>query len=203
MKIRFIGDIHGKLIDYLQIIENCDKSVQVGDFGLGFGTKGAADFIDSMIDQMDGDHKFIRGNHDNPAECKKSKHWISDGDIRNGIMHIGGAWSIDQEWRTAGVDWWHDEELSYTELDTLIGIYDFLRPKIMVTHTFPISAPRDHFGKRIFGEGCRTEHALQRMLEIHRPDVWIGGHWHLSFDGVVEGTRFICLNELEYIDLEI
>lgn len=203
MKTRFIGDIHGKLLDYIQLIDGVENSVQVGDFGIGFGTKGDPEFVDSMIDQISGNHSFIRGNHDNPHKSKESSHWIRDGHFENGVMYVGGAWSIDQQWRTAGVDWWLEEELSYIDLDSLVGIYDFLRPSIMITHTFPINIPRDHFGKRIFGEGCRTELALERMFDIHKPKLWIGGHWHLSADTVVDGTRFICLNELEYIDIDL
>lgn len=203
MKTRFIGDIHGRILDYLPILKDAENSVQVGDFGLGFGPKDEAEFLDSILDSRDGNHRFIRGNHDSPNECKNSSHWIKDGTFENGIMYIGGAWSIDQDWRTAGIDWWPEEELSYLELDSLVGIYDFLRPKVMVTHTFPISIPRDQFGKKIFGTGSRTELAFERMFDMHKPEIWIGGHWHLSFDNVVDGTRFICLNELEYIDLEI
>lgn len=203
MKIRFIGDIHQKLLDYLQVIDGVENSVQVGDFGMGFGTKGAADFVDSLIDEIQGNHRYIRGNHDSPEECKRSSHWIKDGTIENDIMYIGGAWSIDQEWRTEGINWWYDEELSYIDLDALVGIYDFIRPKVMVTHTAPIDIPEKEMGFRILGTGSRTELALQRMLDIHRPKIWVFGHWHRSFDKVIDGTRFICLNELEYIDLEI
>lgn len=203
MKTRFIGDIHGKMLDYIQIIDGVENSIQVGDFGIGFGTKGDPDFVDDLIAEYNGKHSFIRGNHDNPEKCKLSKNWIKDGTIENGVMYIGGAYSIDEHSRTAGVDWWPEEELSYVDLDSLVGLYDFIRPRVMVTHTLPIQIPRDHVGKRIFGTGSRTELAFERMFDIHKPEIWIAGHWHLSFDRVIEGTRFIILNELEYIDLEI
>lgn len=202
-KIRLIGDVHGKTLGYISLLDQVENSIQVGDFGIGFGTKGDPEFIDSMIDQMPGNHRFIRGNHDSPEACKQSTHWIKDGLIENDMMFIGGGWSIDQQYRTAGRDWWPEEELSYVELDTLIGIYDFVRPKIMITHTAPISIPRDHMGFKIFGEGSRTEVALQRMYDMHRPETWIFGHWHEHYDFFVGRTRFICLNELEYIDLEV
>ena len=57
-------------------------------------------------------HKFIRGNHDDPQACREHPYWIKDGLIENDIMYIGGAWSIDREYRTEGVSWWRDEELS-------------------------------------------------------------------------------------------
>lgn len=203
MKTRIIGDIHGKMLPYIALLDDCENSIQVGDFGMGFGTKGEAEFVDSMIDQMPGNHRFIRGNHDDPKEAKQSSHYIKDGTIENDTMFIGGADSIDKDMRIEGISWWRDEELSYQELNGLISLYAFMQPKIMVTHTAPISIPRDHMGFKIYGEGSRTELALQQMYETHKPDIWLFGHWHRRFDLYVGRTRFICLNELEYIDLEI
>lgn len=203
-KIRFIGDIHGKQLSYLNLIDGIERSVQVGDFGVGFGTAGDPSFIDFQLNQMPGDHKFIRGNHDHPQKCKLSSHWIKDGYIdHSGIMYIGGAWSIDHGARTPGLDWWEDEELSIVELDKMIGWYTTVRPKVVVSHTAPLNIPAGPMGFRIWNGGSRTETALQAMLDRHRPEYWIFGHWHKSFDRTLDGTRFICLNELEYIDLEI
>lgn len=39
------------------------------------------------------------------------------------------------------------------------------------------------------------------MLEIHRPKVWVFGHYHIDKDFELNGTRFICLNELSTIDV--
>ena len=49
----------------------------------------------------------------------------------------------------------------------------------------------------------RTRQALQAMWSAHSPELWIFGHWHKSFDHVLRGTRFICLAELEYIDIDL
>ena len=53
------------------------------------------------------------------------------------------------------------------------------------------------------GDSSRTRQALDAMFDIHKPDLWLFGHWHDSQDRNVMGTRFICLNELEYKDIEI
>lgn len=217
MKIRFIGDVHGFWNRYRDIIyrdminKNIENSIQVGDLGMGFTSHSewapdSAKTFDRKFSK--GNHRFIRGNHDNPLEVKRSKKWIEDGliettDLGNKIMYIGGAWSIDYDWRTIGVDWWPDEELSYEELKDLIDVYKSTRPHIMVTHTAPIGIPAGPMGIKIWGNGARTEHALQEMLMFHRPKLWIFGHWHKNFDKVIDNTRFICLNELDYIDLEI
>jgi hypothetical protein len=41
------------------------------------------------------------------------------------------------------------------------------------------------------------------MFSIHKPDLWIFGHWHCDADEVIDGTRFICLNELSYVDVDM
>ena len=59
-----IGDVHGKINEYLQLIKNRKHSIQLGDFGVGF--------VD--IPELPINHRFIRGNHDNPEllNCRRS-----------------------------------------------------------------------------------------------------------------------------------
>ena len=88
---------------------------------------------------MRGNHRFIRGNHDNPAECRKHCHSGSRTVVsrKNDTMFIGGAVSIDRVWRQEGYNWWPDEELSITPLNILVDRYLDIRPRIMVTHDCP------------------------------------------------------------------
>lgn len=211
MKTRIIGDVHGYWNQYKDIVSEFPNSIQVGDLGMGFTSHSewAPDSAKAFDKRFNlGNHRFIRGNHDNPEEVKRSSKWIHDGavettDLGNKIMYIGGAWSIDWQWRTLGVDWWVEEELSMDDLNTLIDRYKEIEPDIMITHTAPIGIPAGPMDIRIFGNGARTELAFQEMLDYKRPKLWIFGHWHKNFDQVIDGTRFICLNELDYIDLEI
>lgn len=197
--MRFIGDIHGKLPQYLRLLDGCSASVQVGDFGYGFGLRGQADYIAQHMPPK-GNHHFIRGNHDSPAECAKSKHWIPDGTVQRGMMFVGGADSIDKQHRIEGVSWWRDEELSYSELDDMIDICFASKPRVMVTHDAPASIVAYFFN--CYDEN-RTRSAFDTMFSIRAPEIWVFGHWHRHVDQVIHGTRFICLAELEYIDLEI
>lgn len=203
MKIRFIGDIHGKILDYLQIIDGVENSVQVGDFGMGFGTKGAADFVDSMIDEMPGNHRYIRGNHDDPKESKKSKHWIKDGTIENDIMYVGGANSIDKDYRIEGLSWWPNEQLNTAEWNSVYDKYINANPRIMVTHDCPKFIYYEIHDKVFDYPGDVTAISFDLFWKDHKPEIWIFGHHHKSFDKVIDGTRFICLAELECIDLEV
>lgn len=206
--MRFIGDIHGKVGEYEIIAEGADSSVQIGDFGYGWFSDARKQRLDQFHGSLLlGDHQFIRGNHDDPAQCKEASGWIEDGrfDEKQGIMYVGGAWSIDWARRTPGVSWWHDEELSQEEFDIIHTKYVDSKPRIMVTHDAPDAAILASFEfPNYFGDfkPTRTSAALQRMFEAHKPDLWIFGHWHIHVDHVVEGTRFICLEELQAADVD-
>lgn len=201
--VRFIGDVHGKWSQYQKLLD-CDSSVQVGDFGVGFpvqnGVSVQPDFITGT------DHRFIRGNHDSLATCKIQPNWIPDGwtmiQNRTKFMFVGGAWSIDHQYRTPGIDWWDDEELSYYELGDMISKYMKFKPEVMVTHDLPWEVIPVLI--RYFSDfhQSRTQVALNEMWKFHKPKLWICGHWHCSVDKEVDGTRFKVLNELEYFDFD-
>ena len=206
---RIIGDVHGKWKSYREIVDNCAHlSVQVGDFGVGFAGVNAEEEMNQF--HSTGQHRFIRGNHDHPAVCKTAMTgYIADGTVEGDVMYVGGAWSIDREWRVEGQDWWRDEELSYSELDQLIATYESVRPRVMITHDCPTLAAYRMFvrdGKGIAGRAVylsRTGEALQAMFEIHQPEHWYFGHWHHTVSMTIDGTVFQCLGELDYVDVEL
>lgn len=199
--MRFIGDIHGNLKQYYSRID-CSESIQVGDFGIGF----VPNLIENFSLQLNGNHRFIRGNHDNPNICKNYHGYIPDGTIETinntTLMYIGGASSIDKKWRIEGVTWWKNEELSYKEFDKMIDLYSTNKPSIMVTHECPemLVHTIKPYAK---SEHSITRNAFNQMYEIHQPDIWIFGHWHLSYNNKIQNTNFICLDEFETINITI
>jgi len=222
MYTRIIGDIHGKIADYkfysLGIGRTrsskdlvVERSIQLGDFGMGFNkTPIWNDNMHQWFEANPG-HRFIRGNHDDPAVCKTMPGYIHDGFVEGHSMFVGGAWSIDWAWRTAGLSWWPDEECSIEQFNHIIDVYSMTRPKVMFTHDCPTEAAIELFQKRglLFGgasaklEKTRTATALQAMYEIHQPDFWFFGHWHHTISAKIGNTRFHCLGELDYIDFDI
>lgn len=209
----FIGDVHGKFKQYRELIRHKKNTIQIGDMGVGFryvhGPREGEFCTNPPYDAMvEGNHRFIRGNHDNPGECAKHKQFIADGTIEENIMFIGGAVSVDKEWRLPNYNWWENEELSTSELNELFDKYDDFLPEVMVTHDCPeeLAAVMVNLG----GNGnkldprwsSRTRQAFQAMLDMNRPRLWVFGHWHISFDQTIDGTRFVCLAELEGKELE-
>lgn len=208
-KTRIIGDIHGNWYSYQLLTQPIShNSIQVGDFGIGFGQ---GEYWHDQVNeyQKSGQHRFIRGNHDNPEICKNEMiGCIKDGTVENKAMFIGGAWSIDHAYRTEGFSWWQDEELSIIQLNNMIDVYSITKPDIMITHDCPTLAAYHMFvksGKTIGGKSLhltRTGEALQAMFEIHQPKFHFFGHWHHTASMDIDGTHFQCIGELDFVDFD-
>lgn len=205
---RFIGDVHGKYERYKTILKGSPPgTIQVGDMGVGFLHSSGKPHANPPYDKM-VEHKarFIRGNHDNPSVCKQHSQWVRDGHIEDGMMFVGGATSIDKQFRAPGYSWWEDEQLSEAEFEEILAFYEKEKPEVMVTHDCPQSLIEPVFGihykTQLEPGGTRTRLYFERLFNLHRPKLWVFGHWHISRDVMVHGTRFVCLAELEWKDLE-
>lgn len=211
---RFIGDVHGKYGPYKKIIAQRAGTIQVGDMGVGFRRIGG--YRDGEWAQnpphyamLAGNHRFIRGNHDNPERCRAHSQFIPDGTVDKGVMFVGGGVSVDRAMRIEGYSWWKDEELSQKEADQMMTVFEYEKPRVMVTHDCPESVALELARLSMRVNKLDPQHSsinrqlFEAMWQKSPPQLWIFGHWHYSFDQVVNGTRFICLAELEYRDLDI
>lgn len=204
--MRFIGDIHGNIPRWQSLTNPDTPSIQVGDFGIGF-LKTLEHKLYSGVNTLN--NRFIRGNHDNPGLCDAIPGYIKDGSIYNNVYCVGGAWSIDWQWRTPNVDWWHDEEISDVVFDQILEDYATTKPSIVCTHDGPYSVTDFLFRNdpKISGFGSikitRTGNNLEQMLLTHKPKLWVFGHWHMRKDVVIDGTRFVCLEEYGVLDINL
>jgi hypothetical protein len=197
-----IGDVHGKYGKYIDILKNCHHSVQVGDMGFNYS------FFDQIVPRIDSNrHVFFGGNHDNYDKYEDCEYAMGDfgyymvGDIP--FYYIRGERSIDRSYRKIGIDWWSEEEMEYKVLERCIKAYEINKPKIVLSHGCPSSITElVTVGNRYHMlRPSVTSVALQRMLDVHRPNLWIFGHHHRSFEIEIEGTVFRGLNELETFDV--
>lgn len=203
----FIGDIHGRFKYYLELIKNMTHTptIQVGDMGMGFPTYATPDW--------NGEHYFIRGNHDNPAVCKAHPKYLGEYGYNEklDVFYAGGADSIDKMWRTEFLTWWRDEQMDYRTFDTkVIPLYEKVRPRVVVTHTCPETVRVKLLEKDFTGweDVARengppvTELALQTMFEVHQPDLWVFGHYHKAWKKRMDGTLFVCVNSMTTFETE-
>lgn len=209
--VRIVGDVHGKIPEYVNKVKDVSHSVQIGDMGFNYYELSALD---------PANHRFFGGNHENYYIYNDVSHCLGDfgtttvGDLE--FTFIRGEFSIDKASRVKHEDmsmgkiWWKEEELTFDQRKSAYNMYTKAQPKIMLSHGCPneialkIGKPSSlrYFGFDPNTFTTDTQTLLQKCFDTHKPDVWIFGHFHMSKDFVYKGTRFICLNELEYKDFK-
>ncbi len=224
--IALIGDVHGKVDEYLSIIKSLTvPSLQVGDMGLGDAFFAPPAGVN--LPPLNG-HRFLRGNHDSPELCRAHPNYIGEfgTDDNTGIFWVSGAFSVDRQRRLASGAWWPDEELNHQQWMRLLADYERLKPEFVVSHECPASVNQQMLSSIVSQRlTCRSEDSdkyiaafvgdkrkcsqsltctkMDSMLRIHRPRRWVFGHYHNSWECTVGGTRFFCLAELEVRQFEL
>lgn len=192
--IRLIGDVHGKWKQYRDITRDIPYSLQIGDFGFKMEHERHLEHRDSEC------HKICFGNHDDYTFLNAA-HSMGNFGTFKGIFCIRGAFSIDYAYRLARQSWWSNEQLTYSEMMEALDAYEQAKPDILVTHDCP-KFIYDSLGYTPY-TGNRTSSFLSHLFEIHKPKQWFFGHHHVSRMWNIQGCEFRCLNELEYVDIEI
>lgn len=193
--ITLIGDVHGKYDRYHKIIRQTDRhphTLQIGDFGFKYET----------LNNVDPEkHKILGGNHDNYAALPSMPHYLGDYGYSslNGVKFFfyRGAYSIDRQHRTIGIDWWEDEEVEIESFMKARELYREVKPDLVISHDCPegISPYLLDPWSKIYQN--KTGWALQELFNIHQPKLWRFGHYHKKWSMDVNGTNFKCLDELE------
>lgn len=188
--VLLIGDVHGKLGRFSTILaeRQPERSIQLGDLGM---RKEHLWFLENL----DADrHKVLFGNHDFMPFLNKP-HSLGDWSFPHPeVMAIRGADSIDRRFRSTGLNWWPNEELSYERMKECVEAYCSARPRVVLSHDCPDVIRRKTFG---IHDSSRTSEGLQACFESHQPDLWIFAHHHASVRRTFLETTFVCLNELE------
>ena len=195
MKLRLCGDVHGDHNAIIQILQSChhyDLTIQMGDYGAGFGAEAYLPLVPHEK------FRVLHGNHDNPAILARYPHDLGRfgvlefGDKK--IFYVAGAWSIDYQWRTPGLSWWPNEELDYTEAEECLKLWENVCADIdlVISHDGPPVFTQ--YIKNVYPIETFTGSLLWEMYKIHKPQLWRIGHWHKSFDKKIQSTHFRCLN---------
>lgn len=206
--------------------EGISTIIQLGDFGFWSGHQGAAylDTLSSVLTQHDQTLLVVDGNHEDfdllarfplvaqgPAaglrpirprlwHLPRGTRWTWPGPDGTAVrwLAVGGAVSVDAGSRTAGIDWWPQEELTEDEVARICadGPAD-----VVLCHDRPAAAaaalhdPPGVWHDRGRRQGWLTEHLiradvhaarLQRVLDGVQPErVW-HGHLHQRTNVVID-----------------
>jgi predicted phosphodiesterase len=193
--ITLVGDIHGKYKRMHEIIREKNKHeyiVALGDVGFDFST----------LDNVDPDKfKIVGGNHDNYDKIINIPHYLGDYGYTtlNGISFYfyRGAYSIDRQYRTIGIDWWEDEQNDIETFMKARELYREIKPDIFLAHDCPDFMVPEYIGPYAKRYENITGWALGELYKIHQPKLFIHGHYHVSKNTQYGDTKFVCLNELE------
>lgn len=201
MKYKLIGDVHGKIEEYHSILKNENPeglpTIQVGDFGF-------QKHHDYMIKNIDiSKNQILFGNHDYYPyvyEDHSLGDWGKLPELKD-TFFIRGAYSIDWKYRVLGKTWFKEEQFTHEEFDQCLDAYLQAKPKILITHDCPVDVILHIHGDYRFYNS--TSNFFQALFDMHKPELWIFGHHHISIDVIIKGTRFVCLAELEHKDFEL
>lgn len=202
-KLVFVGDVHGKFAEYRNIVESTPlPTFQVGDMGIGFVANPPP--TTSFLKTKD---MWIHGNHDDPEVCKNERGYLGRYGVTDpDVFFMSGALSLDIYRRLHGFTVFAGEELNFNEMNLALDLYVKTKPKVLVCHEAPASYHRwllDMSGKSQFPTTIsNTGQCLQAMIEAHRPDILVHGHWHIQYDRYVDGCHVYGLGELGTQTLE-
>ena len=220
MALRIIGDVHGQVDfvlkpparTYLDLISECDHSIQIGDMG-------DAETYAELTTRVDPTHhRFFGGNHDHYHDLPV--HSLGDyGRVQLGgieLFFVRGARSSDkQKLVNRGQQlgrklWYEEEELPESEHDAILEAYLECQPRLVLSHTCPAHIlpfiyefvkQRSRYAVAGHGQSSPTNELLERLFEAHQPDTWCFGHYHHDWHYHEDGTDFRCVGELCFIDV--
>ena len=226
MRMLLVGDTHGNDRFFAQmcrlaVAENCDRLVQLGDFGYWehyTEGKGYLKWCEKQLRENNLECYWLDGNHENhpllwSAYGPDGRQYkpTKDGfwEIRQGLYYmprghrwvwddvsflaLGGAYSIDKDCRAPGKSWWPTEMISEADIEAAIagGKVD-----VMFTHDAPdggiIPSIKDQ-PNTMYPESLYNRESLLEVVKAVKPYFLAHGHYH---DRYTSHTSFpVGLNE--------
>lgn len=211
-KIMVIGDVHGNFSEMNTLINRRQPKIVLacGDFGYwprvkqyrdGYGrivkmTKPRVG--NTQVHWCDGNHEDHESLKSAPEDGqiwpnvfyhRRGSTWtLPDGRV---ILFVGGAESVDKNFRKPGWDWFPEESITQADIDALPDI----KIDMVISHTCPMefqmqNNPYFHNPER----GSRM--ALSIVLEKYKPKEWFFGHWHTHVVGEYYDTKWQAVNKL-------
>lgn len=129
--------------------------------------------------EMFGGKVYIEDDYPNLIFAKNGETYNVDG---KSILVIGGAYSVDKEYRLLyGYKWFKDEQLSQYEMNNILDKYSGKNIDIILSHTCPYKyEPREVFmaGLDQSKVDKTMEHFLDEVEENVNYKKWYCGHYH-------------------------
>jgi len=101
---------------------------------------------------------------------------------------LGGAVSIDKEWRRPEVSWWSTEEITEDELQALVDRAGDTSVDVLLTHDAPELPPGfGELSNSTLAAACRrSARMIEAAADALQPKVLVHGHFHASYRRTVD-----------------
>lgn len=231
MRLLIAGDTHGNMKHVEKLAKvakrrEVDAIVQVGDFGFVWQSTDKLNSLNNVLAQFGIPLYWLDGNHENfdlmasigaktnatemvpltefVTYLPRGLAWEWDG-VR--FMSMGGAFSIDKEYRTPGLSWWPQETITDADIDraAVQGKVD-----VLLTHDAPELPPvlerfmiAESFIDLRTGErdGYKTDRAswanriaVTVVMQSAEPKLLVHGHFHHRYNDVLANTLIVGLD---------
>ncbi len=216
--VALAGDWHGNLGWAQRILSIAHGAgtrtvLQLGDFGYWRADPATRKYL-SRLERMLGEREmqllWIDGNHEDHARLASlpladdgtqpiSDHithlprgfrwkWLDGDGRRYTWLALGGAVSVDRQWRTAGRSWWSEEQISRDDADVAIagGPVD-----VMVSHDAPAGVTIPGIGATdwpadVLRDADAHRALLREVVDAVQPHHLWHGHYHVRYDALLE-----------------
>lgn len=213
-KVMIVGDVHTKFLHLNNLIARNKPDIVIvcGELGIwGSGMLKAVHTGDSKIYACDGNHdnhellKLLRRRTEGvrkPISVSEGIYYIPRGTIASikglNTLFIGGAESIDKQYRTQGHDWFPEESITAEDINSIPDG----RIDMVISHTAPtfVVEQMDIEILPIHSKDGRynapSSVYLDYVFDLYKPKLWYFGHWHVARDLNIEGCAFHCMNDV-------
>jgi predicted phosphodiesterase len=206
MKIVVCGDIHGnfnQLNTFINKNRGIELILQCGDFG--YWPKEPAYRLENIKNQntkicwCDGNHEDFSelSRFDDVTEIVPNIFYMPRGSIlelpdKRKVLFIGGALSIDRQWRILGHSYFNEETITQRDIMNLPDE----NIDIVVSHTAPNEFKVFDYHRDDFGFNDPSRDALSYVLNKYKPKLWFNGHMHTFKQGMYKDCIWTCLGAI-------
>lgn len=213
MRLLLAGDVHGDgnhLLYLFKMAEqfDADRIFALGDFGFWEHRPDGIEFLQEaelMVDKFGFPLYWLDGNHENHSMLRKvyADKVVDEGmwEIRPGVLYsprgnrftwdgvkfmtVGGAYSIDKNYRRPGTSWWPQETLDND--DVLRAIDDGSKVDIILSHDLPAGIDMAAimrwrgFDYHTIPDSEQNRRRLRSICDAVLPDFLWHGHYHMNY----------------------
>lgn len=202
-----LGDTHGNtrwataMVDVAQR-RGCDLILQLGDFGLWPGYEGLKyrQNLNTKLKEADLEMWVTGGNHDDYDQVDLAYEydgmgeldvWSIESNIKwlprgyrfelDGIrfLSLGGAYSIDEMWRTPHRSWWPQEQITQADVDRCLNVQE-TKVDVMLTHDKPRNS-QPAWNRKDIAKCLPNQDFIQTVVNECRPKFLFHGHLHFPY----------------------